>query len=253
MSDKTCPVCNRRQDDGLICHHCCVVLETELVDVPNVVIELGVTLARQGRGEVNGKSGLAHTRAGYHSGASLAAGVLNNTLTTWARDISGETWVPEPPQVLVRRYHANPRRGPFCLSCSHSSCDAMRVRIVLPADPQEIQAAAYLLGEITAIRRHAAANELHDQVVDSIRQARHATDRAVNRTIIPVGPCPEEDEDGTPCPGEVFAFIPTEDDRPSRMECKVDASHKYTAIQWMKTGKRILDVIEKRKQMKGVA
>ena len=207
-----CPVCNRRQDDGLICHACCLTLETELADVPNVVTELGITLARQGRGEANGKGGLAHERPGYHGGASIAAGALNNTLTTWARDLTDETWRPEP------------------------------------GEDQTCAAAVLLLDHITEIRRHPAANELHDQVVDSVRQARHATDRAANRTIIPVGPCPEEDENGTPCPGEVFAFIPTEDDRPSRMECKANAVHKWTSIQWLRTGKRILDVIEKRKR-----
>lgn len=212
-----CPVCNRRQDDGIMCHSCCVVIETELVDVPNVVIELGVTLARQGRGEVTGKGGLAHERPGYHGGASIAAGVLGNTLTTWARDISGDDWRPKP------------------------------------GEDQTVAAAALLLDQINLARRHAEAKELHEEVVSAIQQGRNATDRAANRTIFAVGPCPEEDEDGTPCSGEVFAFIPTEDDRPSRMECKANPVHKWTSIQWMRTGKRILDVIEKRKQMRGAA
>lgn len=211
-----CPVCNRRQDDGLMCHHCCTVLEYELGDpiqgVAAMVTELETTLARQGRGELGGKGGLANERNGYHSGASIAMGALNNTLTTWARDVTGEGWDP--------RHVANPT----------------------------VTAAGILLDHINEIRRHPAASELHDQVTDSVRQARHAIDRAVNRTIIPVGPCPEQDEEGAYCPGEVFAFIPTEDDRPSRMECKADGSHKWTSIQWMRTGKRILDRIEQIKQ-----
>jgi len=252
VSAAACPVCNRPQDDGIMCHRCCTILEYELGDpiqgVAAMVAELDTTLARQGRGELGGKGGLANQRAGFHAGASIAIGALNNTLTTWARDVSGETWEPLLPRVIVARYHANPRQGPFCNQCDHPTCQAMRVLIPVDADPVMVQAAEYLIGQIVAIRSHPDASGLHDELVSSIQQARYSVDRAANRTIIEVGPCPEEDEEGTCCPGQVFAFIPTEDDRPSRMECKADASHKWTAIQWMRTGKRILDLIEKRKQ-----
>lgn len=247
-----CPVCNRRQDDGIVCHACVCILEYELADevqgVAALVAELDTTLARQGRGELGGKGGLANERAGFHAGASIAAGALSNTLTTWARDVSGETWEPDLPRVIVARYHANPRYGPFCNQCDHASCQAMRVLIPIDAEHVMVQAAKYLLSEIVAVRRHLASAELHDEIVSSIRQARNAIDRAANRTIIPVGPCPEQDENGQWCPGEVLAYIPTEDDRPSRMECKVDGSHKWTSVQWLRTGKRILDRIEREKR-----
>ena len=211
-----CPACPRRQEDGLLCHHCCTVLEYELGDpvqgVAAMVAELETTLARQGKGELTGKGGLAHERNGFHSGASIAMGALNNTLTTWARDLTSDEWRPDE--------HEHPT----------------------------VACAELLLGKIDDIRRHPDVAALHDEITSSVQQARSAIDRAANRTIIPVGPCPEEDEDSVPCPGEVFAFIPTEDERPSRMECKANPVHKWTTVQWMRTGKRILDTIEKRKQ-----
>lgn len=177
----------------------------ELRDVPAVVAELDVTLAKQARME-GGKAGLASERNGYHQGASLAADYLQNTLTTWARDLVGETrdWFG----VMVGG-----------LASSRS-------------------AARLLLDHITEIRRHPAAAELHDEVISAIRQARAAADRPANRTTFPVGPCPEDTDSG-PCPGEVVAFIPTEDERPSWLRCQADEAHRWSSIQFYRVGERI--------------
>lgn len=201
----TCPACFRAQHAGLLCSSCCDVLEMELRDVPAVVAELDVTLAKQARME-GGKAGLASERNGYHQGASLAADYLQNTLTTWARDLVGETrdWFG----VMVGG-----------LASSRS-------------------AARLLLDHITEIRRHPAAAELHDEVISAIRQARAAADRPANRTTFPVGPCPEDTDSG-PCPGEVVAFIPTEDERPSWLRCQADEAHRWSSIQFYRVGERI--------------
>jgi hypothetical protein len=114
--------------------------------------------------------------------------------------------------------------------------------------PPAAQSAAALLVLIDAIRRHPAVNELVDEIADAVQQARRAVDRPANRTIIFVGPCPELNAAGEHCDGEVYAFIPTEDDRPSRMECRTDRAHKWTSIQWLRTGKKILDRIAQRKR-----
>lgn len=216
----TCPVCPRRQDEGLLCHSCTTLLEKELGEVPALVAELNTTLAKQGRDQPTGKGGLASERIGYHPGASLAADYLGNTLTTWARDLAPELWNPDEPTS--------------------------------PNEPLT-SSAAILLDHITEIRRHSAVAELHDEIISAIAQARSTIDRPANRTIIFVGPCPETSADGGTCDGEVYAYIPTEDDRPSRMECRTKTEHKWTTIQWMRTGKRILDRIEQRKREKGSA
>jgi hypothetical protein len=205
----TCPVCSRPQVDGLVCHACCSTLEYELRDVPAVVAELDVTLAKQARME-GGKAGLASERNGYHQGASLAADYLQNTLTTWLRDVAPDH-------------------------------NVMWSRDVSGA------AALVLLEEIDAIRRHPAAAELHDEVISAIRQARNEADRPANRTTFPVGPCPEDTETG-PCPGEVVAFIPTEDERPSWLRCQADEAHRWSSIQFYRVGERIRRRMEARRK-----
>lgn len=109
-------------------------------------------------------------------------------------------------------------------------------------------AAARLLENVDAMRAHADADKLVAEITKVVNDARHHIDRAANRTVIPVGPCPETDHLGRECPGQVSAFIPTEDERPGRMQCNADAEHKWSSIQWLRAGKRILDTINKRKQ-----
>jgi hypothetical protein len=205
-----CPVCSRPQDQGLTCHACTSALEYELRDVPAVVAELDVTLAKQARME-GGKAGLASERNGYHQGASLAADYLQNTLTTWARDVAEVGFLAE--------HFTSPPRA----------------------------AARILLNHITEIRRHPAAAELHDEITSAVRQARAAADRPANRTTFPVGPCPEDTDSG-PCPGEVVAFIPTEDERPSWLRCQADEAHRWSSIQFYRVGERIRRRMEARRK-----
>lgn len=207
-----CPSCGCKQTASLLCHRETSKLEYELAEVTSIVDELHTTLAKQARMETGGKGGPARERWAYSPGASLAGDYLVNTLTTWARDVAGED------------YTVNPRRHPA------------------------IAAAHILLSHIPDVRKHAEVKELVDQVLATIEQARAAGDRPANRTIIFVGPCPEARPEGGICDGEVYAFIPTEDDRPGRMECRTNKVHKWDAVQWTRTGKRILDRIEERKR-----
>jgi hypothetical protein len=192
----TCPACPRRQTHGLLCHYCTTRLEHELADVPGILRQLDITLAKQGRTNAPAPGGLAHERTGYHSGASLAADYLTNTLTTWARDL-----------------------GHWC------ACTGQH-----PA----ATAAHYLAHHIDDVRKHDAAAELHDQAIATIDQARAAADTPANRTIVPVGPCPD-------CDGTIHAYFPI-DDRPPRMECAQNpTAHRWDATQWLRAGRRILD------------
>jgi hypothetical protein len=205
----TCPACLREERTALLCLACTATLRYELNDVPNVLADLDVTLAKMGRME-GGKAGLASERSGYHHGASDPGWVLGNVLSTWARDVCGEESVPESNL------------------------------------PSAVVAAHMLLSDMDKIRRHPAADELMDEVVDAIRLARRTTDRPANRTLFHVGPCPEDGETG-PCPGEVFAFFPTEDSRPPRMECRENPEHRWASHQWYRTGERILRRMKSRK------
>lgn len=246
-----CPVCSRPQAEGLICHACTSTLEYELGDVAAIVAELDTALAKQARIGGSTKGGLASERWSYGNGASLAADYLQNTLTTWVRDIAGDDWAP-PQTRVVRRNPDSLMAGPFHTVCEHDSCEALRLTSRRAALPIAVACSRRLLCDIPDIRKHAEAGELWDEVVSAIRQARNVGDAPANRTTFLVGPCPEETKDGL-CPGEVFAFIPTEDDRPGRMECHAEPEHRWSSIQWMRAGKRILDRMERDKRAKGAA
>jgi hypothetical protein len=94
-------------------------------------------------------------------------------------------------------------------------------------------AATRLRDHINDLRAHPDADKLHAEVTHAVSEARRATDQPANRAVINVGPCPD-------CDGHVYAFIPTEDARPARMECRANPDHRWDATQWIRAGRRIL-------------
>jgi len=223
----TCPVCGCEQGAGLLCNADTSRLERELGDVAALVEDLEIAMSKQARltegsggpagmrpataDQESGASRLAHERMPIHLGAIQAADDLANCLTSWARDVAGTVpWAKE--------------RNP------------------------SVAAAAVLLSHIPEIRRHPAVEELVDGIEEATSRARGIVLGATNRTVIFVGPCPELTMEGHHCEGEIYAYFPSETNRPPRMECRADKEHKWTAIQWLRTGKRILDRIEERKR-----
>ncbi len=169
----TCPVCQCQQAEGLLCHEDTSRLERELGDVAGIVAELDVTLSKQARIGNAGPSGLARERTPINVGAMAVADELQNTLTTWARDVCGERTLLGPPGVYS-----------LTVAC-----------------------AWYLLRHIDAIRRHPAVAELVDEVTDAIAQARRAVDRPADRQYL--GQClvetPDDQGRGVTCLAELYA------------------------------------------------
>jgi hypothetical protein len=152
-----CPSCGCEQGAGLLCASETDRLERDLGDVAAIVAELDITLSKQARiGNATGPGGLARERTPINVGAMNAADDLQNTLTTWARDV-------KPAWGL--------------LSYGHPSMVAARI----------------LLAEIPAIRRHPAVEELVDEITDSIAQARRVVDRPADRIYL--GQCLMETSD----------------------------------------------------------
>jgi hypothetical protein len=187
-------VCGCEQAESLLCHADTSALERELGDVASIVADLDITLSKQARIGGGGKGGLARERIPINTGAMVAADNLGNTLTTWARDVSGETWRPKRPTIVVKHVAgARPFVGPIHDQCEHPSCERMRTIWIAPVPSVLNQVAAYLLSHIPEIRRHPAVIELVDEITDAIRQARRAVDRPADRIF--VGPCMAENPD----------------------------------------------------------
>jgi hypothetical protein len=166
----TCPYCDAPQDAGLLCSSCCDQLERDLGDVPAIVVDLDITISRQAKIGQAGKGGPAHERTPVHLGAVAVADDLQNTLTSWARDVTeacGWVWVASKA-------------------------------------PPSSQSAAALLMCIDTIRRHPAVAELVDEVTDAIRQARRVVDRPLDRQYL--GQCMAQ-ADGVICYEEIYARL----------------------------------------------
>lgn len=198
-----CLCCAREWRNGGMCPTCEGRLLRELRGVPDLIAELETTRARQDRISETTKGGLARERWGYRQRASDLHWVLENVLTTWARDLGhAVTCLGQAPTVT---------------------------------------AAAYLRHKVRDVRRHHAVNELYDEVLNAVWAVRSACDQPGQRTIT-VGPCPED------CDGEVVAVLPTDDDRPSRMQCKAVDAHKWTSTQFLRTGERIRRKMEQQRK-----
>jgi LSD1 subclass zinc finger protein len=148
-----------------VCHSCCVPARDGARRRAAIITELDTTLSRQARIGSSGPGGLASEKNPINTGAMQVAEDLQNTLTTWARDIAGDR--PEGPDVHPTRL-----------------------------------AAWLLLMHIDAIRKHPAVEELHDEVIDAIRQARRVVDRPAERQF--VGPCLAVHE-GVTCTEDLYA------------------------------------------------
>lgn len=143
-----CPVCFAEQGAGLLCANCTDRLEHDLGDVAAIVAELDTTISRQARIGNGGKGGLARERMPLNVGAMGVADDLQNTLTTWAREVSD--------------------RGPA------------------PTDDRQptVVAAGMLLWSIDGIRKHPAVEELVDEITEAIRRARQTVDRPADRQYL---------------------------------------------------------------------
>jgi hypothetical protein len=149
-----------------MCHTDTLRLERALGDVAAIVRDLDVTISKQAKiGNASGPGGLARERSPLNWGAVSVADDLQNTLTSWARDVA--------PQ-----WRAN-----------------------YPAAPS-ITASRILLFHIDAIRRHAAVNELVDEITDAVEQARRVVDRPADRVFL--GACLAEFE-GVTCTEDIYA------------------------------------------------
>lgn len=166
----TCPVCDAPQDEGLLCHACCTALERELAAVPGIVADLDIALSRQARIGGGGKGGLARERMPINLGALAAIDDLTNTLTTWARDVGeGHGWDWR----------------------SRLSAAEMATNV--------------LLGRIPEIRRHRAVAELHDEIIDAVRQARRAIDRPAEQQFLGTCYVPDPEHEDQPCDADLYA------------------------------------------------
>lgn len=204
--------CARPAPTATVCDQHIWEVERSLRGVPALMVELNVTLSRQS------KSGPATEKVGG----------------------KGETGVYFNP--LASEAHEGLR----------SALTGWATTFVCPGSWWTAHLAAReLLRVLPDSRARGDLPALVDEIRDAYGRAERAIDSPANRTIIPVGPCPEGDDHG-PCGGQVSAFIPA-DDRPARMACDTDADHWWSSVQWLRVGKRIRDLVDQRARQAGAS
>jgi len=155
MSDliTTCATgCDRPSHGYYLCAHCTHALVGDLRRVGELVRQLETTITRQTR---NGTGiGVTSQPSERPLPVNLTAAEvradLGNVLTTWARDIRGRTGADGDVDSITA-------------------------------------AAAYLVANVSTLRTHPAADELHDEITDAIARAWRVVDRPAERRF--VGPC----------------------------------------------------------------
>lgn len=100
----------------------------------------------------------------------------------------------------------------------------------------------YVAKAVAALRHDETAGDAYDELGDAARGARRAVDRPDDATRFYAGPCPETvetDDAMAPCPGEVWAFIPTEASTPASLRCR-SCKARWGTEQWLRVGQRML-------------
>lgn len=210
MSEPRCSTgCSRpTYNNQRLCSQCAWELEQALAEMPALLDELDTTLTRQAKMSDASDGGRAAEKPlPFHVTASEVLIDLRVYLVGWVKDLANDDPARYPTDDLV----------------------AM---------------STWLLARLGDITLHDAADDIHEEIVTTSRQAWRVVDRAANRTRFAVGPCPElTPEDGVQCAGEVWAYIPTSEERPARLECS-SCGARWETHQWLRVGKRIIATID---------
>lgn len=149
-----CGVCGRPvPDNAVVCPRCAFALDAALADVcgyQGLAYDLQLAVTRQARIGTRSGGRATETPVVYNERASETEQALKNTLGTWARLIADETGAMLPVDDLAR-------------------------------------IAAWLRPRVGWLRHHEAGAEAYDQILDAVRDARHAVDRPAERLY--AGPC----------------------------------------------------------------
>lgn len=202
---RTCPSCNGRSNDAMLCHTCTRTTRNALRQIAEWWPELEQTITRQARMHANASGGAVFRPLPYNDHASQLADSIHADLVGWVR-LGLEVGVGHPEY----------------------------------GDTAHI--ARHLADHISDLRRHEDAGEL-PQVDQWPARIRRAVDYPDERGKIKVGPCPEVHEDG-PCSGVVWARFyesesPTMTCEPPQVGVE-SCGVSWPAGQWEKPATRIL-------------
>jgi hypothetical protein len=243
MTNSICRVssCDRPVAEGFVCSRCAHDLERALGDIPAVVHQLNLTLAKQTRYADRNERGSSEQPLPMDPLASAATSDLRHHLCNWVSIVAETRGLPLPAAAI---YHPGGEPGMDTL-------------------------ARWMLAHVEWLRHHEHGHVAVTELTSDMMFARRVIDVPANRTTFPVGPCPEVGgtvavpwdpranqtgdvrtlTDDQHCPGEVRAYIPNTDTQPARLECNT-CHTVWESWQWLRAGRRIKD---REATMKGTA
>lgn len=196
----TCP-CGKPAPDAFLCKACTEQLRRALGDLPALLEDLDITLARQGTGSHSeGKPTKKDAQPmSIHVGAAEVASDLRYKLATSVRYLTEQRGIVD-----------------------------------LPAD-NPLSMAHWLLKHVDSIRLDPAGPDIASDIHAITSTIMDVIDLPKMRGRFKVGMCPD-----LPCPGEVWVHLPAEDlDEPATMMCRA-CRRVWPTWQWSHAGKRIL-------------
>jgi len=201
---RSCPRCQQRSDDGLLCQPCCRRVKDALKGLIEWWPDLWQTITRQDKLSTPGEGhGLNASRPlDFHHEAADLANEIRASLVGWVR-------------LTVEDLGASFPRDAISSMCEH------------------------LTSWLPTLRRHEAAVEFADEVTSWPAKIKRLVDYNDERATIPVGPCPEQ-ADGERCRGTVKAVLFEDGHTPPVMRCG-KCKREWPSWEWRRAAKRILD------------
>lgn len=200
-------LCGKPARDAFLCRACTETLRRTLGDLPALIADLDLTLARQGVIGAHGEGKPTKKDSQplpLHNGAGEVASDLRFRLVVAIKAIA------EPRGIVD-----------------------------LPAD-NPTSMAHWLLTNLDAIRLDPSGPDIARDMHACTAAIMVVIDLPTTRSRFKVGMCPEVDSEGVPCPGEIWVHLPAEDlGVPATMQCKA-CGKVYETWQWLRAGARIL-------------
>lgn len=213
------PGCARPSLNGFLCKPDRRLLQQRLAEIPALYDDLRITLARQGRtGEPTASVG---TSTAGRIVLDLDAAMLNRDL--WrilTRIVLHLAKLGEKTPCECGHAHSGHEMViPFTRLCWWRSC---RCNAYVARETFSVRGMAqWLERRADVIAMHPTAGEILEQLSGIRYMIVAKIDQPPWLRIVTIGPCPESDDKGHTCTGQVRMYVPMANEGEARYECHV--------------------------------
>lgn len=220
--------CERPSRDAYLCKACTRDLERRLAELPALLDELTTSLTRQTRTSEQSGRGSEPVLVVNLKAASVTAALTVCLRRAVKKLTTVGQHIPCTCGHAHIQHHVRRCRWGRCTCPDYRPTDTFTTHSM----------AQWLHYRVKLICLDATAAKLLDELQGITTRLVAVIDLPEDLRTIPVGQCPESDDTGSRCPGEIRAHIPRDEGKPPRMECTI-CHVVYDTPQWARAGKRI--------------